>query len=219
MAAPATEKMRAIVQTEYGTADVLHLAEIERPTIGADEVLVQVHAAGLDRGTWHLMAGLPYAARLAVGLRAPEERCSRSRRGRCGGRGRQSRSRASSPATRCSVSARARSPSSPPRARDKLARKPVEPQLRAGRRRAGLRDDRTARTLRRRPPAGGAEGADHRRLGRCRHLRRADRQGTRSGSHRRLQHRASSTWCARSAPTTSSTTPRTTSPTARSSTT
>ncbi len=48
------------------------MAEIERPVIGADEVLVQVHAAGLDRGTWHLMAGMPYAARLAVGLRAPK---------------------------------------------------------------------------------------------------------------------------------------------------
>ena len=64
--------MRAIVQTEYGTADVLRVAEIERPVIGADEVLVKVRAAGLDRGTWHLMAGMPYAARLVVGLRAPK---------------------------------------------------------------------------------------------------------------------------------------------------
>ncbi len=66
------QRMRAIVQKEYGTADVLTVAEIERPVIGADEVLVQVHAAGLDRGTWHLMAGLPYAARLVAGLRAPK---------------------------------------------------------------------------------------------------------------------------------------------------
>jgi len=64
--------MRAIIQTAYGTADVLRLAEIERPAIGADEVLVEVRAAGLDRGTWHLMAGKPYAARLVVGLRAPK---------------------------------------------------------------------------------------------------------------------------------------------------
>ena len=33
---------------------------------------MEVQAAGLDRGTWHLMAGMPYAARLAVGLRAPK---------------------------------------------------------------------------------------------------------------------------------------------------
>jgi NADPH:quinone reductase-like Zn-dependent oxidoreductase len=69
---PAGQRMRAIVQKEYGTADVLHIAEIERPVIAADEVLVQVHAAGLDRGTWHLMAGMPYAARLVAGLRAPK---------------------------------------------------------------------------------------------------------------------------------------------------
>jgi NADPH:quinone reductase-like Zn-dependent oxidoreductase len=69
---PAVQRMRAIVQKEYGTADVLRVAEIERPSIGADEVLVKVRAAGLDRGTWHLMAGMPYAARLVVGLRAPK---------------------------------------------------------------------------------------------------------------------------------------------------
>ena len=66
------QRMRAIIQTEYGTADVLRVAEIARPVIGADEVLVKVRAAGLDRGTWHLVAGLPYAARLVVGLRAPK---------------------------------------------------------------------------------------------------------------------------------------------------
>jgi NADPH:quinone reductase-like Zn-dependent oxidoreductase len=65
--------MRATVQKKYGTtADVLQMAEIEQPEIGADEVLVKVRAAGLDRGTWHLMAGMPYASRLAVGLRAPK---------------------------------------------------------------------------------------------------------------------------------------------------
>ncbi len=64
--------MLAIVQNEYGTADVLHVAEIDLPVIAAGEVLVQVRAAGLDRGTWHLMTGLPYAARLVAGLRAPK---------------------------------------------------------------------------------------------------------------------------------------------------
>ncbi len=68
----ARPRMRAITQTAYGTADVLRPAEIARPAIEADEVLVEVRAAGLDRGTWHLMAGKPYAARLAIGLRAPK---------------------------------------------------------------------------------------------------------------------------------------------------
>ncbi len=66
------QRMRAIVQTEYGTADVLRVAEIDRPVIEANDVLVQVRAAGLDRGAWHMMAGMPYAARLAFGLRAPK---------------------------------------------------------------------------------------------------------------------------------------------------
>jgi NADPH:quinone reductase-like Zn-dependent oxidoreductase len=66
--------MRAIVNDTYGEAgDVLRLAEIPRPEIGDDEVLVRVHAAGVDRGVWHLMAGLPYPVRLAgYGLRAPK---------------------------------------------------------------------------------------------------------------------------------------------------
>ena len=41
--------MRAIVQDEYGEADVLRLEEIERPMIGDDEVLLRVHAAAVDR--------------------------------------------------------------------------------------------------------------------------------------------------------------------------
>ena len=63
--------MRAVVQKSYGGADVLHLAQIDRPRINADEVLVRVHAAGLDRGTWHLMTGRPYLMRLVFGLRRP----------------------------------------------------------------------------------------------------------------------------------------------------
>ncbi|MEV8509779.1 NAD(P)-dependent alcohol dehydrogenase [Actinoplanes sp. NPDC051475] len=64
--------MRAIVQDEYGSANVLRIEDIDRPTIGANEVLVHVHAAGLDRGTWHFMAGMPYLFRLmGPGLRRP----------------------------------------------------------------------------------------------------------------------------------------------------
>ena len=41
------------------------------PAIADDEVLVRVEAAGVDRGTWHLLTGRPYLARLAIGLRRP----------------------------------------------------------------------------------------------------------------------------------------------------
>jgi NADPH:quinone reductase-like Zn-dependent oxidoreductase len=64
--------MRAIVQDEYGEADVLRLARVPRPQIGDAEVLVHVRAAGVDRGVWHVMTGLPYLGRLAFGLRRPK---------------------------------------------------------------------------------------------------------------------------------------------------
>jgi NADPH:quinone reductase-like Zn-dependent oxidoreductase len=71
-----TRTMKAIVQDEYGEAgDVLRLEEIDKPEIADDEVSVPVHAAGVDRGVWHLMTGLPYPVRLAgYGLRAPKTR-------------------------------------------------------------------------------------------------------------------------------------------------
>lgn len=65
--------MRAIVQDRYGAADVLRLARVARPQIAEDEVLVHVRTAGLDRGTWHMMAGRPYLLRvLGFGFRAPK---------------------------------------------------------------------------------------------------------------------------------------------------
>jgi NADPH:quinone reductase-like Zn-dependent oxidoreductase len=67
--------MRAIVQDRYGSADVFRLEQVARPQIGVDEVLVHVEAAGLDRGTWHLMTGQPYLLRvLGFGLRGPKSR-------------------------------------------------------------------------------------------------------------------------------------------------
>ncbi|MCH9816142.1 MAG: NAD(P)-dependent alcohol dehydrogenase [Actinomycetia bacterium] len=63
--------MFAITQDRYGSADVLQHQEVPQPQIAKDEVLVQVRAAGLDRGTWHLMEGTPYVIRLGFGLRKP----------------------------------------------------------------------------------------------------------------------------------------------------
>jgi len=68
---PAT--MRAVSQDRYGNSEVLVFAHVARPSVADDDVLVQVHAAGLDRGTQHLMNGKPYAVRLALGLRRPRQ--------------------------------------------------------------------------------------------------------------------------------------------------
>lgn len=67
----STPTMRAVVQRRYGGSAVLELAQVPRPVVRDGQVLVRVHAAGLDRGTEHLMTGKPYAVRLASGLHRP----------------------------------------------------------------------------------------------------------------------------------------------------
>jgi NADPH:quinone reductase-like Zn-dependent oxidoreductase len=72
---PVTGTMRAIVQDRYGDAGTLRNERIALPEASAREVLVHVHAAGLDRGTWHMMTGKPYLMRIAgMGLRGPKDR-------------------------------------------------------------------------------------------------------------------------------------------------
>jgi NADPH:quinone reductase-like Zn-dependent oxidoreductase len=67
--------MKAIVQDTYGSTEVLELRDVDKPVPKDNEVLVRVHAAGLDRGVWHVMTGLPYLIRFVVptlGLRKPK---------------------------------------------------------------------------------------------------------------------------------------------------
>jgi NADPH:quinone reductase-like Zn-dependent oxidoreductase len=69
------ERMKAIVQDRYGDVDVLDFRDIDQPVPKANQVLFRVHAAGLHRGDWHVMTGLPYLIRLVVptlGLRRPK---------------------------------------------------------------------------------------------------------------------------------------------------
>jgi NADPH:quinone reductase-like Zn-dependent oxidoreductase len=66
--------MKAIIQDTYGSPDVLELGDIDKPVVGDGDVLVRVHAAGVDPGVWHLMTGLPYMIRLGYGLRKPKSR-------------------------------------------------------------------------------------------------------------------------------------------------
>lgn len=69
------EQMHAIVQDRYGSAGVLSVDVVARPAPQHDEVLIDVVAAGVDRGTCHLMTGTPYLIRLAgYGLTRPKRR-------------------------------------------------------------------------------------------------------------------------------------------------
>jgi NADPH-dependent curcumin reductase CurA len=58
--------MQAIVQDTYGSTEILEFRDIDKPVPTDDEVLVRVRAAGLDRGVWHVMTGLPYLIRFVV---------------------------------------------------------------------------------------------------------------------------------------------------------
>ena len=67
--------MKAIVQDTYGSADVLELRDIDKPAVGHDDVLLRVHAAGVNPGVWHAMTGRPYLMRImGFGLRRPKAR-------------------------------------------------------------------------------------------------------------------------------------------------
>src|SRR4051794_1369712 len=71
MTLPST--MSAAVHDRYGDADVIRVKDVPVPTVADDEVLLRVEAAGVDRGTWHLLTGQPYLVRLATGMRRPRE--------------------------------------------------------------------------------------------------------------------------------------------------
>jgi NADPH:quinone reductase-like Zn-dependent oxidoreductase len=67
--------MRAVVQDRFGPPDVLQLADTGLPEVGADDVLVRVHAAALNPADWHILRGDPLVARLmGVGLTKPKAR-------------------------------------------------------------------------------------------------------------------------------------------------
>lgn len=66
--------MQALVQSGYGHTEVFRVATMTPPRPGPGEVLVKVEAAGIDRGTWHLMTGRPYLMRLmGFGFFAPKQ--------------------------------------------------------------------------------------------------------------------------------------------------
>ena len=59
--------MKAIVNHEYGSPDVLKLEEVEKPTPKDNEVLIEVHAAAINKGDWYFLTGKPFMVRLDPG--------------------------------------------------------------------------------------------------------------------------------------------------------
>jgi NADPH:quinone reductase-like Zn-dependent oxidoreductase len=67
--------MKAIVQDRFGPPEALRLADRQMPSVGADEVLIKVHAAAVNPADWHIARGDPLVARLmGVGLTKPKAR-------------------------------------------------------------------------------------------------------------------------------------------------
>src|SRR5688572_33474378 len=63
--------MKAIVQTAYGSPDVLELRDIDIPTIDDNGILVEGHAAAVNALDWHATRGMPYLIRMGSGFRKP----------------------------------------------------------------------------------------------------------------------------------------------------
>ena len=64
--------MKAIVYTEYGSPDVLHLKDVEKPVPADDEVLVKVHAVSVNAADLHLLRADPFLIRLSSGFLKPK---------------------------------------------------------------------------------------------------------------------------------------------------
>lgn len=73
MPASIPASMRAVVQRGYGGPEVLTIERTAVPQPSDGQVLLRVHAAGLDRGVWHIMAGLPYIVRPMFGMSTPRQ--------------------------------------------------------------------------------------------------------------------------------------------------
>ncbi|MBL7649211.1 MAG: NAD(P)-dependent alcohol dehydrogenase [Candidatus Hydrogenedentes bacterium] len=64
--------MKAIVCTEYGSPDVLRLADLDKPVPGDGEVLVRIHATSVNAGDWHVLRASPFLVRLVYGVFKPK---------------------------------------------------------------------------------------------------------------------------------------------------
>src|SRR6478736_1874119 len=187
---PPTGKrtMRAIVQDRYGSTEVLRSADIERPEIADGEVLLRVHAAGLDRGTWHLLTGKPYLMRLmGFGFRRPKNRVP-------GVDVAGTVVAVGSAVTRFAVGdevfgmSRGSFAEYAAARADKLVHKPANCTFEQAAV-VGISGGTALQALASGRGAGRATGADHRCVRRCRQLRGAAGQGRRRARHRGVQHR------------------------------
>jgi NADPH:quinone reductase-like Zn-dependent oxidoreductase len=66
--------MKAFIWERYGPPESLRMAEVERPAVNADKVLVKVLAVSVNPADWHSMRGRPVFSRLTLGLLRPKHK-------------------------------------------------------------------------------------------------------------------------------------------------
>jgi len=66
--------MKAIIRSEYGSPDVLELADLDVPAVEDDGVLVRLRAASLNAADLDYLYGKPLLTRMGTGLRTPRNR-------------------------------------------------------------------------------------------------------------------------------------------------
>ena len=64
--------MKAFMWEKYGPPETLRMAEVEKPTPGADEALVKVLGVSVNPADWHSLRGKPFFSRLTLGLLRPK---------------------------------------------------------------------------------------------------------------------------------------------------
>jgi len=68
-----SNKMKAIVQNDYGSSNALTLKEIDRPVVKDDDVLVKVHATSVNAGDYFTLNGSPWMIRFSAGFPKPKD--------------------------------------------------------------------------------------------------------------------------------------------------
>lgn len=66
--------MEAFTKTQYGGPEVLHLEEVEKPSVKEGHLLVKVMANSANPVDWHIIRGKPFFARFSFGLFKPKDK-------------------------------------------------------------------------------------------------------------------------------------------------